>query len=422
MDSPRILVIGNNCFSKSNANGRTLGNLLAGYPREKLAQFCLSGADPDFDRCDNYFCVTDRAALMAFFGKKAGCHLEAEAYGRGEDVSNARRVSRNALTMLVREAVWGLGWWQRFGFWEWVDGFRPQLVLLQAGDCPFLLRLAEQAARRCQVPLVVYQSEAYFFKDFDYFQAKGLAHWVYPLFRAEFCRQFRRTMDMTAWAVYSCEALRQAYDREFRTPSETIYTAAEVCGGRKTEREDSFAVSYLGNLGVGRHRPLVEIANVLQELSPEYYLDVYGKIPSASVQQAFESCRGIRFRGFISYGEVLKIMQESDLVVHGEDFSAFSRKDLEFAFSTKIGDCLAGGTCFLLYAPEELACSRYLREQEAAWVASDRETLKKTLGLLVQRPEERERYLKRAGEVVEEKHSMEKNARRFQEILRRGAK
>ena len=66
---PRVLVFSNTCFSKSDSNGRTLGNLFSGWPKGRLAQFYIKSATPDFDVCDRYFLVTDGQALKAAFGK-----------------------------------------------------------------------------------------------------------------------------------------------------------------------------------------------------------------------------------------------------------------------------------------------------------------------------------------------------------------
>ena len=54
---PKVLVISNECFSKTSSNGRTLGNFFLGWPQDRLAQFYISSADPDFDYCKNYFRV-----------------------------------------------------------------------------------------------------------------------------------------------------------------------------------------------------------------------------------------------------------------------------------------------------------------------------------------------------------------------------
>ena len=127
----------------------------------------------------------------------------------------------------------------------------------------------------------------------------------------------------------------------------------------------------------------------MQKISADYHLDVYGKIPNDAVKAAFENCKGISYKGFISYEQVLEVMSNSDLLVHVENFSDFYRKDLQYAFSTKIADSLASGTCFLLYAPVEIAASQYLIRNNAAYVVSDENELKETLERLINDPESR---------------------------------
>lgn len=419
MKKPNVLIISNNCFSQTDSNGRTLQSFFGGWPEEKLAQFYIQNSAPDFSVCQNFFRVTDGQALRAFLGKGSGGGIVTEEAARSAQSSagSGKKHQRTALTMLLRELVWNSRRWYSAEFQAWLDAFNPQVVLLQAGDCAFMFHIAEHIARQYRVPLVIYNSEAYYFKKFDYFQGKGLSHWCYPLFRWQFCRQFRKTLRQAATSIYICDLLREDYDRAFDLPSEVIYTASAMQAAEKSTSTPDFTVSYLGNLGVGRHEPLVEIANALQELSPDLYLDIYGKLPNETVKTAFEGCPGIRYKGFVSYEQVAEIMCSSDLLVHGENFSGFYREDLKYAFSTKIADSLACGTCFLLYAPEEMACTRYLTENQAAWTASCSEDLKKTLRLLAECPKERTRYLKNAAALAEKNHRAEQNARRFQDIL-----
>lgn len=418
---PRTLIVSNNCLSQTDSNGRTLQNFLVGWPKDKLAQFYIQNSPPDFSVCNNFFRVTDGQALRAFLGKgvSGGQVGEDSRSSSSGNAGSGKKHKRTALTMLLREIVWNSRRWYGSEFQSWLDDFAPQVVLLQAGDCGFMFRLAEDIARQYNAGLVIYNSEAYYFKPFDYFRATGLAHWAYPLFRGAFCWQFRKTISKTACSIYLCKQLQEDYDREFGLPSEVIYTAtAQTPGTKRGMEQHKFTVSYLGNFGVGRHEPLVEIAAALQEISPDFYLDVYGKIPNDTVRQAFESCPGIRYKGFVSYEQVEEVMCTSDLLIHCENFSGFYREDLKYAFSTKIADSLASGTCFMIYAPAEMACTRYLAENEAAWVVTDQKALREILQILAENEKERERYLERAASVVAQNHSAEKNAKRFQEILR----
>ena len=418
---PRILIIGNECLSQSSSNGRTLRNFLVGWPKENLAQFYIHADAPDFEICDNFYCVTDGQALRAFLGKgKSGGVVTEAPKAENKQPGLKQSRGRNAKTMLARELIWNSGRWGWKQLQQWVAEFDPQVLLLQAGDCGFMCRMARKLAKKHKIPLAIYNSEGYYFKKFDYFRAAGLAHRLYPVFYGQFCRQFRKVMKMARETIYICEPLQQDYDKVFAHSSHTVYTATGVTAAEKQPHE-GFVASYLGNLGVGRHEPLIEIGNALQKISPELKLNVYGKAPNEQVQKALESCPGICLKGFVPYEQVVEVLQQSDLLVHGESRDPFYREDLKYGFSTKMADSLASGTCFLLYAAPELACARYLRENEAAYVVSDPEELEQTLGLLVSDPEARNRYLANAKKLVEQNHREEVGVARFQEILRKAA-
>lgn len=416
---PRILVISNNCFSKTNSNGRTLGNFFAGWPKDRLAQFYIQNENPDFDVCDNFFSVTDSQALKSVFGKVLGGRVQKNENSgiTVNSVETANKRKRNALTMTARNIIWKMGKWKKCGFDLWVERFNPQAVLLQAGDNSFMFSLARKTAQKYSIPLFIYNSEGYYFKDFDYFRAKGMAHLFYPLFRAEFCREFRKTQKRTAYNFYLCDGLKNSYDREFNTPSVALYTSSDIAPLEETPEHKGFTVSYLGNLGVGRHEGLAQIANALQEISENYFLDVYGKIPNEEVKSAFDNCKGIRYKGFVSYDGVIDVMKNSDLLVHTESFSDFYKEDLKFAFSTKIADSLASGKCFLLYAPETIESYRYLEENELAYTANSSDKLKETLQLLSSETEARSKYKENAIKASKENHSLKKNKEVFVNII-----
>lgn len=413
---PRLLILANSCLSATNSNGRTLQNFLIGWPAEKIAQFYIKNQLPDFSVCRRYFRVTDRQALDAFLGKEAKGEriLPQEAPGPS---GSEKRSNRNPVTMLLRELVWNSGRWKKSGFIHWVEEFAPQVILLQAGDSGFMLRLARTLARRYGIPLVIYNSEAYYFKKHNYFRTKGAAGWLYPLFRWNFRRELGAAVAQASVSIYINEELKQAYDDAFSAPSVCIYTGTQIHPKKTEKSAGSLRVAYLGNTGVGRHEQLVELAQILRSVSPGTRLDVYGSVTTDAARQALEGCPAICYHGLVPYEQVLRVMAEADVLVHVENFSDFYRKDSRYAFSTKIADSLASGTCFLLYAPEELVCTAYIRQHEAGYTATDPEQLEQILRRLCTEPESRSRYLDNARALVEKNHRAQKNAAAFQALL-----
>lgn len=417
---PKVLVISNECFSKSSSNGRTLGNFFRGWSQDKLAQFYISSGEPDFDYCKNYFRVTDGQALSAL--KSGNC-----SGGRVMETKNpatstscvVKKRKRNAMTMLARNTVWNSGRWKKCGFEQWVKEFQPNIILLQAGDFAFMFRLAARLAKKYNAKLIIYNSEGYYFKNFDYFRSSGIAKLLYPLFKQDLKFSLEQAYKKASYVIYICDELKKAYDKVFDMPSETIYTASEMsCHSNNTENTGTFTTSYCGNLGIDRHKGLISVAEELQKISPDYYLDVYGRIPNDKVKAEFDSCRGIRYRGLVRYEEVKKIIENSDLLVHVESFDKFYQEDLKFAFSTKIADLLSSGKTFLVYAPEQFACSRYLKENDAAFVISDKMELSRTLKMIIENPEMRSKYRQEALRLSQKNHNSQKNVLRFQSIIK----
>ena len=73
--------------------------------------------------------------------------------------------------------------------------------------------------------------------------------------------------------------------------------------------------------------------------------------------------------------------------------------------------------CFLVYAPEKLACTEYLRRNQAAWVVTEPEQLQPVLEKLCTDAAARKMYLQRAVQLAQENHTQERNTAKFQKIL-----
>lgn len=414
---PKCLVISHNCFSKSGSNGRTLANFFSCWPKESLAQFYISNEIPDSDVCNNYFRVTDVEALKAFYKcRQVGTIIKKEKILIDEENlywNNlyVKHRKKRPINYVVRNLIWDSNRWKSKVFEKWLDDFKPDVVVLQLGDYAFMLRIALGIAKKRNIPLVIYNSEDYYFKDINSFSL------LYHFYRLDYKRQVRKLISYSSHSIYNSEMLQQTYQQEFEHQSSVIMTSTDVTPAKDKKVHSPIVVSYLGNLGVGRHEPLIEIAKALHHLDSDIYLDIYGKIPNKEVEKTLKECDGIRLKGFVSYEEVIDIMKSSDLLVHAENFSDFYRWDLKHAFSTKIADSLASGTCFFVYAPENTALTNYLLTNQVACVVTEADNLLSTLSELLKKPAIRKQYTEKALKLVKESHEIGKNREIFREIL-----
>lgn len=413
---PKVLVISNDCLSNSTSNGRTLKNFFIGWPKNNIAQFCIHYDNPDYNVCNNYYVVSDRNALDSFLMKKKKNNILAK-----ESTEKHSTKSRNALTMLIRNIVWNSKRWLTKDFYKWLYDYKPEIIVLQVGDSSFMFNIAMLVSKKIDIPIVVYNSESYFFKKYDYFRGNIISKMFYPVFYYNLKHGYKKLMNKCSYAIYLCRMLENEYNRVFSVDSSTIYTTTEL-NALPQIIDNEFKISYIGNLGLDRHKSLIEIANILQELSVDLKIDVYGRIPNDDIEKELKMCKGINICGFVDYKDVISVMQSSDLLLHIESFEKFYVKDLKYAFSTKIADCLGSGIPFLVYAPKELACTQYLLTNDCAHVATNKIELKKILALLINDFDYRNKYHFKATEIAGINHNKTSNFLKFKSILMKSIK
>lgn len=415
---PKVMIFSNNCFSDTGSNGRTLANFFLNWPIENIAQFYIKNEKPNIKVCNNYFRITDSEAIKLFFtGKKK--NIEHPQFNGQKKIENnlKRPMKRTPLNILLRDFIWRSMRWKGKEFDNWIKDFNPDVILLQAGDSPFMLNLATNIAKKNKIPLVIYNSESYYFKKENYMENSVSSLLFYPIFRIYLKKQYRRTMRYATHTIYISDYLQEAYQKEFNHKSTTLMTVTDYQAKPRLVNRDIPIFSYLGNLGLGRIDSLIKIANTLQDINKDIFLHVYGNTVNEDDRKVLEECKGLRYHGSISYEDVLDVMHDSDVLLHVENFSDFYKKDLQYGFSTKIADSLASERCFFVFAPQEIGFCDYLKKNEAAWVINSEDQLKESLKIIISNVDERNKYINNAKILSQKNHNKEKNGKKFYEIM-----
>ena len=417
MEYPKVLVISNNSFSLSNSNGRTLGLLFNGWPKDKLAQFCITTDGPDWDICDNYFCASDKRVFKSFLTLQPLKREDLTSYGLAGK-SNGRRYKRTAIKSFIRHIVWSCGIWRKGDFNSWVKSFAPDFVLLQCGDTAFTHDLARTLANSCRAKLVFFNTEGVYFLKKNYLY-KGFGDIIFfPLYKHIFKKSYQKAMNKASFAFYLNEMIRRDNDAVFNVPSSVIYNTSSIAITESPFVINSEApvVSYFGNMGGGRSSVLVEVAKIIKEINDKAIVEVYGKGYPDAIHK-LEECPEINYHGFIPYEQIIDVIGKSDILLHVESQEKDMVENLKYGFSTKIADCLTSGRPFLLYASRNIACADYLIANDCAWFADTPDSLKESILSILNDPETRKRKLTKAKEVAAKNHSIKANCEKFQKQL-----
>lgn len=422
MQYPRVLVIANNCFSKTNSNGRTLANLFVGWPKDKLANFFVSPVETDFESCSNYYCVSDSEVIQSLLHFRK---LQKRPLSQEQPIVIPRKKQKlnkkTPLKALLRNLAWMMVDWKTDEFEKWVDDFKPDVILLMNTDAVFVLKIAEYLASSRNVPLMMYNTEGFYLFHQNYFQKGFLGNSLFKLYHRWYRKVFESVMKLNSFTFYLNGKLKEDYDMFFYQKGDVLYNVSTTRRSTKPFNSENPRFCYIGNFGYERHKALIEVGQVLNNINSNYCLEVYGN-PRPEVEKLFELSRGIEYKGLLSYDEVKKTIDESDVLFHVESQSEQYRETLKYGFSTKIADSITSGKAFVIYASSDIACSQYIMKTGAGWHAGSKEELEKTIRRVLKDPMERQEKSLNAMQVAKTNHSPEcvcdKFKRKIEEIAK----
>ena len=161
----KLLIVANEGIREELSNGRTILNLIKKISPSNIAQFYLHG-EPDKKYCGSFFRVTDNDALNTFLHRK-NIVLHTEKNSESATNTAKKNIKKNCRTMFIRNLIWkSFCWWNK-SFDDFINNFSPTVILLVAGDSPFMYAIARKIAKRMSIPVVLYTSENYVLKKKD---------------------------------------------------------------------------------------------------------------------------------------------------------------------------------------------------------------------------------------------------------------
>lgn len=407
----KILIVSNECLSKQSSNGRTLLNLLAGYPSASLAQFYLHGS-PDKSVCSNYFRVSDMDAMNAFLGRKIKNKNQSES-SSGTAITKKRRPCS---LLVLRNIIWDSFRWWNADFDMFLESFNPDVIVFQAGDSPFMYKIVERIRKKLQIPVIIFSTENYVLKHKLFNSAKKYSPW-HLFLHSSLKKQHSRLMKSVSYCVYNTEVLKNDYNTPYPCEkSVVIYVSSDFVPKEKPQSpEGKFTLLYCGNLGVGRAEMLCEVSQVLSKIDLTAQLIICGSFSSKEEKDMVCENSNVIYKGVVPYEQVSELMQKSSMLLHCENPDRLV--NLRTAFSTKIADSLASGKPFLVYASHEYPFVQYLEKNEATHIAGNQNELEAVLGKCISDEIFLKSKVKNALSLAEKNHNIDKNAQAFQNII-----
>ena len=408
----RILILGHNPFNKELPNGRTLLELFSGYQKTELADIYLHLDKPNFEVCNRYYRITDAEVFKnCLTGKKTGKIINTnEPFVAGNEAAYSHGSKHRSYTVLLRNLVWKFSHWFNKDIKEWIADFKPDILFLYLGNYTFSINIAMKIAKYFDIPIVSYIVDDYYFnKNLKHGVWGGINHFLY-------CRKLKKLLNGRTTICLN-DAMKNKYASEFNGNFKTIYTTSSMRSFFDSECKSTIRMSYLGGISCGRNYSLAEIGETISKCNLPIEFSVYTRDTRERFLKPLKEANGVNLNGGVDYEEVIKIMGDSDVLVHVEGFDQESQDRVRFSMSTKIADTLSSNRCMLAYGPRGIASIDYLVENDCAFVASSGEELKDILSTLCMRPETINSKNARALAVAKENHTRQGNRIKLNNIF-----
>ena len=425
LESPRVLVVSHNVFSNSGNMGKTMMRMLGGIPPERLAQLYFHQEIPTRKCCLHYFRITDSDILHSVFTRRARYEkfeekdIDESVMRSRTDTGNLAKVyqfsrRRTPMIYLLRNWMWALGKWKTKALREWAKSFAPDAIFLAAGDYAFPYHIALYLSKLLDVPIIMWCADDFFIEP----RRNG------KLLRRIQCRNLldlaRKATERSKSVIAISDAMQRDYEQLFGFPVQTVRISCEE-NRFSLPRDQRSGIVYVGNLGIHRIDPLIELGCALRKAKIPGFetICVYSGEQKPETLQRINEKNGLSFCGYLAGEEVEKLLGRSKFLIIIEAFGKEAVCRTRYSLSTKVAESLRSGACILAYGPQDVASISYLQHYQAACILSSAGELPGAVKRLCAEPDAYTNYVRTAMQLADRFHNAEKIQKMMNDILQK---
>lgn len=412
----KILFITMDCWSSYNSatTANTFASLFENYDSNQMASLYLREEIPTSKQCCKFFSISENAVLRSVLKPNT---ITGKVFSRDEmsvtqrDICNIEKtkerykkfgVKRNRILLFAREIMWLIGRWKSKELKEFLDDFKPDIVMYGMEGYCYFHRIVRYVLKSTGAKGI-----GYFWDDnFTYIQHKPTVGFL--LHRYMQRRSLKKTVKITQDFFAISPKTKQEAD-EFFDINCTILTKPVdiVMNNRSRGSNGKIKIVYTGNLKIGRLDTLKVISDVLDEernLFDKFIFEIYSGTTIADEDiELFNEA--IKFKGSIPSEQVNDVQREADVLLLIEDFQGENKLTARLSFSTKTTDYLGQGKCIFAIGNSDIASIEYLSENDCAICASSKKEIRDAMLRLINNPNLISEYGNKALQVGKVNHS-----------------
>ena len=382
MSDKTFLFINNSDLADTDSNGRTLRDVFEFVENKNLYSFCIVRKNENLDPKNVFFVDEGMIFKPGVFLKTI--HSRPKTTVVDANIERKKKTKKNPLTCLIRNFVWDFAFlFFRKRLKKWVCDINPDYVVFDPSDFIFMHKLAKFVSKVTNKKIILYNTEDYFFKDWNYLHKENGFSFLYPLFRFKLRKAYKKTFSRAKVCFHNVEGLQNLFKLEFpATDHYLIYHPSTIITNHKSFISSTYKdFYYCGGLDKGRDRTFVCLARSIKKISPDSKIYFNGRLNKMFSESFINEIENVVNLGFCSYQEVNKRVQESRILISVASLDDYDAKDKYYVFSTKLSDYVASLNPILHIGPEGEEYNT-LKKNNLAFVCNNEKEIDKTVSEL----------------------------------------
>lgn len=390
----KILIVSNSPWRNDNSFGNSFSNIFEGIQDLEIANVYCKYGFPENNVASHFFQITEKSIISNLLkGTPSGKKIDAEKNKMqesddGETSFNKIKRYKNLAMYWARAAIWKTGRWKSQELIEFLDDFKPDLLFIPIYHSYYLHDINRFVLERYGIPAVGYVSDdVYTLKQFSL----SPLYWLDKIILRP---TMRRVFSWCKVVYVISEVQKREYTALFGDKFKLLTKCKDFSDENRPALKDASGVIrllYAGNISKGRLYILKRLAQAISHINADNQkmkLDIYSSTPlkeSDKRKLMIENCCEIHPP--VSYDKVMKLIEESDVLIHAEAFSLKESLAVHQSFSTKIVDYVAANRCIFAIGSERCASIQYFKEHRCGFIAERPDQILTCLETMLKHPE-----------------------------------
>ena len=420
---PRVLLVGISSWNKHEGTD-TLQSIFSCWQKDKISQICTRSGNPCSDVCDNFFRISENQLIKSVFNRRpVGERVQNNVSNSKNDdyLAESKRYEKahkkkSWLMSFARELVWAFGKWKTDNLDEFIKAVDPEVLFIPIYPVIYMARLQEHIIKKTKKPYVCYLAD-------DNYTYKSCGKNPLELLYRFFLRKHVRKLSENCSQMYTITQIEgDETDKLFGTKSVVLAKSIDFSNFEHKENDvnQPISVVYTGNLLIGRDKTVRDVANAIREVNKngkKIVLHIYSHtMPQEKLLEQIVS-EDVVYHGKVDKAEVQRIQNEADVLLFVESLEKKDRYKARMSFSTKLVDYFAAGKCIFAIGDKEIAPIMYLKDNDAAIVASSKQEISEQLNLLANNKDLIKAYSKKSYECGRRNHDKREIDERFMRTM-----